>query len=162
MRASLISGNAFSVAQNAVRRAYTTGMTNQTSVRAAQNSGNWWQQRTDAIPVPIQNTIPSKSIRVLPPNVRESFGFYDRRGWRGNVPELRNAHAGGIWHNKFNQLPTRDAYGNPIIYREFDINNRLPGQVRDAQRFLIGSNGHIYFTTTKTKIQPQNQSTRAI
>ena len=144
--ASLVSGNAFSMAQNAARRVYAAGATNQTSARAAQNSGNWWQQRTDAIPVPVQNPIPSKSIRVLPPNVRESFGFYDRRGWRGNVPELRNARAGRAWDNDKNQLPVRDSYGNPITYREFDVNNRLTGQSRDAQRFVVGSNGHIYFT----------------
>lgn len=36
--------------------------------------------------------------------------------------------------------------GEPITYQEFDVNNRIPGQDRDSQRFVVGSDGSVYYT----------------
>lgn len=35
--------------------------------------------------------------------------------------------------------------GNNVTYREFDVNNKV-GTVRDAERFIIGSDGSVYYT----------------
>ena len=32
-----------------------------------------------------------------------------------------------------------DSKANPITYREFDVNNKIVGQVRDAERLIRGS-----------------------
>lgn len=45
-----------------------------------------------------------------------------------------------------NQLPVVDSKGNPITYREFDVNNKIVGQARDAECFIRGSNGSVYYT----------------
>ncbi|WP_340583576.1 ribonuclease domain-containing protein [Lactiplantibacillus plantarum] len=40
-----------------------------------------------------------------------------------------------------------DAKGDSLEYWEFDINNRMPNNIRDAERFLIDSKGHVYYTS---------------
>ena len=40
-------------------------------------------------------------------------------------------------------LPRKDANGNDITYKEFDINNVKP---RDSKRFVSGSDGSVYYT----------------
>lgn len=39
-----------------------------------------------------------------------------------------------------------DSAGNVITYRAFDINSRVPGARRDTERFVVGSNGSVYYT----------------
>lgn len=48
--------------------------------------------------------------------------------------------------NKSGALPSTDAAGNLITYREFDVNNYVPGQNRGVERFVVGSDGSIYYT----------------
>lgn len=47
--------------------------------------------------------------------------------------------------------------GTPITYREHDVNNKNPGSARDAQRFVTGSDGSVYYTddhySTFTKLK---------
>ena len=47
--------------------------------------------------------------------------------------------------------------GTPITYREHDVNNKNPGSTRDAQRFVTGSDGSVYYTddrySTFTKLK---------
>ena len=44
--------------------------------------------------------------------------------------------AGIKFKNSDNQLPKVDSKANPITYREFDVNNKIVGQVRDAERLI--------------------------
>lgn len=39
-----------------------------------------------------------------------------------------------------------DVEGNQIMYKEWDVNNKKPGQNRDGERFVTGSDGSIYYT----------------
>ncbi|QJS45989.1 hypothetical protein EEJ46_10675 [Lactiplantibacillus plantarum] len=48
--------------------------------------------------------------------------------------------------NDRNELPSVDAKGELLKYREFDINNKIPNKPRDAERFLMDNKGHIYYT----------------
>ena len=83
----------------------------------------------------------------LPPNAKSAYDKYEAHGWKGNVPgQAPGTNAGGLWKNKFGELPRYDSLGNPITYREFDVNNRLPGAARDVERFIYGSDGSIYYT----------------
>ncbi|MCL2853736.1 MAG: hypothetical protein FWE20_12045, partial [Defluviitaleaceae bacterium] len=110
-------------------------------------AGAWWRQSRNAIPTPVVGgNIPLRGIGGLPPNAQASFKLYDAHGWSGMPPGLSNVRAGRLWHNKSAQLPSHDRNGNPITYREFDVNSQIPGQSRDAQRFVVGSDGSIFFT----------------
>ena len=44
-------------------------------------------------------------------------------------------------------LPRQDAVGNPIIYKEYDINPYQRGVNRGAERIVIGSDGRAYYTS---------------
>lgn len=93
------------------------------------------------------NSLTSKSVGDLPSNVQNSFNQYDNKGWKGNVPgQTKGTKAGGTYENNNGALPTTDSAGNPITYREFDVNNKAQGATRDAERFIQGSDGSVYYT----------------
>jgi guanyl-specific ribonuclease Sa len=43
-------------------------------------------------------------------------------------------------------LPARDAQGRAIEYREWDIQPKVPGRNRGAQRLVTGSDGRAWYT----------------
>ena len=43
-------------------------------------------------------------------------------------------------------LPATDASGGPITYREWDVKPKVPGQERDGQRIITGSDGSAWYT----------------
>jgi len=43
-------------------------------------------------------------------------------------------------------LPQTDTSNNPITYSKFDVNDKIVGMGRDGERFVVGSNGSIYYT----------------
>jgi RHS repeat-associated protein len=91
--------------------------------------------------------ISSKGINDLPSNVQNSYNQYNKSGWKGNVAgQTSGTKAGGTYQNSNGALPKTDSAGKPITYREFDVNNKLPSANRDAQRFISGSDGSIYYT----------------
>nr|WP_244491078.1 hemagglutinin repeat-containing protein [Paramesorhizobium deserti] len=55
-------------------------------------------------------------------------------------------------------LPRQDSQGNPITYKEYDINPYTRGVNRGAERIVIGSDGNAYYTSdhynTFTKMWP--------
>ena len=44
-------------------------------------------------------------------------------------------------------LPTVDQHGNPITYKEYDVNAYQQGVNRGAERVVIGSDGRAYYTS---------------
>lgn len=82
----------------------------------------------------------------LPSNVVNSFQQYETNGWKNHAGQTPGTKAGKSWGNSGSILPTYDMYGYPITYQEFDVNNRIPGQPRDAERFVVGSDGSVYYT----------------
>ncbi len=98
------------------------------------------------------------SLNKLPSNAIEMYKKYEKSGWRGTVEgQTYGTSAGGKYLNRDSKLPIVDNEGNPLTYREFDVNNKLPNANRDAQRFIVGSDGSIYYTDnhylTFTKIK---------
>jgi RHS repeat-associated protein len=94
----------------------------------------------------ITGQIPDISIDILPGNVRKSYDIYDRNGWKGNVHgQTSGTVAGAKWSNKNGDLPITDSLGNTITYREFDVNSKT-GNNRDSERFIVGSDGSVYYT----------------
>ena len=54
-------------------------------------------------------------------------------------------------------LPRRDGRGRPITYQEWDVNRKVAGVNRGAERLITGSDGSAYYTSdhyrTFTKIR---------
>lgn len=86
------------------------------------------------------------SIESLPANVQESFWDYEANNWKFKTDKTHGTHDDGTFKNRDKDLPTHDESGNQIHYREHDVNNKMDGQGRDAQRFISGSDGSIYYT----------------
>ncbi|WP_250228385.1 ribonuclease domain-containing protein [Anaeropeptidivorans aminofermentans] len=94
------------------------------------------------------NVIKNGSYDDLPDNAQKAYNGYEKNGWKGNFSGQTQGTAAGSKYNNFDsKLPTTNSAGNPITYKEFDVNNYIPGATRDAQRFLTGSDGSIYYTS---------------
>jgi len=62
------------------------------------------------------------------------------QGYKGGRPFSNDGRGGG------RVLPKTDANGNPVTYREFDVNPYQKGVNRGAERVVVGSNGKAYYT----------------
>lgn len=83
---------------------------------------------------------------------------YEANGWSGNVPEQTpGTAADSKYRNRDGKLPSEDSSGKGISYKEFDVNNKLPNQTRDAERFVVGDDGSVYYTTNHYKTFNQIQ-----
>ncbi|NLD49818.1 MAG: hypothetical protein GX660_21945 [Clostridiaceae bacterium] len=103
-------------------------------------------------------TVKVGDIDSLPSNAKSMFNKYDSSGWKGSVPgQTPGTAAGSKYLNRDAKLPTVDSAGNSITYKEYDVNNKLPNAGRDAERFVRGSDGSVYYTNdhydTFTKIK---------
>lgn len=81
-------------------------------------------------------------------NTAESDKFTETLDYaRANGGKARDGYEGGRgFSNWEGKLPTTDASGNLISYREYDVNPHVPGINRGAERLVIGSNGYAYKT----------------
>lgn len=87
------------------------------------------------------------SLESLPEQVQSSCQSYRAIGWSGNYPgQASGTSAGKVFENDEDILPVTLPSGELIEYREFDVNNKIPGKGRDALRFLKGSDGSVYYT----------------
>ncbi|WP_280402393.1 ribonuclease domain-containing protein [Nocardia carnea] len=67
----------------------------------------------------------------------------------GRWPDSANApgtKGGETFRNREGRLPATDASGTKITYREWDVNPKKPGQSRDAERIVTGSDGSAWYT----------------
>ena len=92
--------------------------------------------------------ISEKDISELPPNVQESYYRYVQDGWNGPHSDATpGTKGGGEFSNRDGDLPTVDNEGKPITYKEYDVNNKpTDGSRRDHERFVIGSDGSVYYS----------------
>ncbi|PXV83646.1 ribonuclease [Lachnotalea glycerini] len=92
--------------------------------------------------------IGSRTVKSLSKNAKESYKKYNDSGWSGNVEgQTAGTKAGGTYKNLDGKLPKVDKAGNKITYKEFDVNNKIEGQKRDMERFVVGSDGSKYYTS---------------
>ncbi len=62
----------------------------------------------------------------------------------GRAPE---GYVGGReFQNRERRLPRSDAQGKPIKYQEWDVNPKIRGVNRGAERLVTGSDGKAYYT----------------
>ena len=61
------------------------------------------------------------------------------------------------FHNEEKRLPQKDKEGNTISYQEWDVNPKVQGVNRGAERLVTGSDGSAYYTSdhyrTFTKVR---------
>jgi len=90
---------------------------------------------------------PIEHLEALPANVQNAYILYTEDGWNGAVDgQTDGTKAGGKWGNYDDQLPMTDENGDTITYKEFDVNNKIEDMTRDAERFVVGSDGRVYYT----------------
>ena len=78
--------------------------------------------------------VPEKALRVLK-YVRENG-------------EAMSGYVGGRKFGNFEGLlPKKDASGKRIEYQEWDVNPKIQGKNRGAERLITGSNGKEYYTS---------------
>ena len=78
--------------------------------------------------------VPNKALRVLK-YVRENG-------------EAMSGYVGGRRFGNFeNLLPKKDASGRKIDYQEWDVNPKMQGKNRGAERLITGSDGKAYYTS---------------
>jgi ribonuclease T1 len=53
---------------------------------------------------------------------------------------------GRVFSNRENILPKRDDAGNKIEYQEWDVNPKIRGENRGAERLCTGSDGRSWYT----------------
>ncbi|MFD4180185.1 ribonuclease domain-containing protein [Rhodococcus sp. NPDC058514] len=67
----------------------------------------------------------------------------------GTWPDSADApgtRGGERFGNRERQLPTEDASGRSVSYREWDVNPKQRGKPRDAERIVTGSDGSAWYT----------------
>jgi len=99
-----------------------------------------------------QDAKPSKSAVDVPERVMTVLKYIDEHH---SAPK---GHEGGReFRNAEQRLPRRNARAEAIKYQEWDVNAKVPGRSRDAERLVTGSDGSAYYTAdhyrTFTKIR---------
>ncbi|WP_227984173.1 ribonuclease domain-containing protein [Nocardia spumae] len=81
----------------------------------------------------------------VPDHAYDTLAEIDAGRWPGsaNAPGTKG---GDQWMNRAGTLPKTDAGGRTISYQEWDVNPKKPGQSRDAERIVTGSDGTAYYT----------------
>jgi guanyl-specific ribonuclease Sa len=58
-----------------------------------------------------------------------------------------NGYVGGRQFGNYEgHLPKRDGGGNSVMYREWDVNPKVEGKDRGAERLVTGSDGRAWYT----------------
>ena len=64
-----------------------------------------------------------------------------------NKHRLKGYVGGRIFENREHLLPEKDKNNRVIIYKEYDINPKVQGQNRGAERIILGDDESRYYTS---------------
>ena len=64
-----------------------------------------------------------------------------------NKHTLKGYVGGRIFENREHLLPEKDKNNRVIIYKEYDINPKVQGQNRGAERIILGDDESRYYTS---------------
>ncbi|WP_280416671.1 ribonuclease domain-containing protein [Nocardia carnea] len=84
-------------------------------------------------------------VAGVPERAYETLEEIDAGRW----PDSANAPGtkGGItFQNREGRLPATDDSGKRVKYQEWDVNPKKPGQSRDAERIVTGSDDSAWYT----------------
>lgn len=81
----------------------------------------------------------------VPDHAYDTLAEIDAGRWPGsaNAPGTKG---GDRWMNRAGTLPKTDSSGKAVNYQEWDVNPKKPGQGRDAERIVTGSDSAAYYT----------------
>jgi ribonuclease T1 len=78
----------------------------------------------------------------IPQKVYEILKYIKSNG------KAMDGYVGGrVFQNREKQLPMNDNGGNKINYQEWDVNPKVNGKNRGAERMVTGSDGRSWYTT---------------
>lgn len=101
-------------------------------------------QPTPGKATPADSPVASR-VAGVPERAYETLEEIDAGRW----PDSANAPGtkGGItFQNREGRLPATDDSGKRVEYQEWDVNPKKPGQSRDAERIVTGSDGSAWYT----------------
>ncbi|MCU1647918.1 MAG: hypothetical protein JWN03_8193 [Nocardia sp.] len=81
----------------------------------------------------------------VPDRAYQTLIEIDAGRWPGSA-NSPGTHGGDTWMNRGGSLAAKDSSGKKISYQEWDVNPKKPGQGRDAERIITGSDGSAYYT----------------
>jgi guanyl-specific ribonuclease Sa len=103
-----------------------------------------------------EDTVPAAIPKFNPGTTEESSnissGYVPQKAYvvLSFIREKDKAPDGYVGGRQFGNyerhLPERDGAGNKITYREWDIQPKIEGQNRGAQRLVTGSDGRAWYT----------------
>ena len=96
------------------------------------------KKQNDDDEIVLPKGVPAKVARVLK-HIDET----------GEAP--KNYVGGRHFGNFEGQLPKRDKKGKTIKYQEWDVNPKIPGKNRGAERLITGSDGSAHYTADHYK-----------
>jgi guanyl-specific ribonuclease Sa len=78
------------------------------------------------------------------PGTEKAWNVLDRVLEKGSP--LLGYKGGSVFQNLDGRLPSVDGAGNPITYREWDVNPYVKGVNRGPERLVTGSDGSAFYT----------------
>jgi len=94
-----------------------------------------------------------RKLADLPAHVQESYIGYSKVSWKGLQPGASTGtKAGGVYNNRNEVLPATNSKGEKLNFKEYDVNNKIANQNRDAERFVVSFNPDgticdVYYTS---------------
>lgn len=101
--------------------------------------------KTGATPGVVGQSAPPSKVAGVPDQAYRTLVEIDAGRWPGSA-NSPGTHGGDTWNNRDGSLARKDASGRAINYQEWDVNPKQPGQTRDAERIITGSDGSAYYT----------------
>lgn len=107
---------------------------------------------TQRIPATEKNTGTTESSGHINSNSGIPQQVYEiLRYIRANNHAMPGYVGGRIFSNREKLLPMLDSDGNAIQYREWDVNPKMDGQNRGAERLVTGSDSRAWYTSDHYK-----------
>ncbi len=79
----------------------------------------------------------------IPDRARQTLGLIDAGQWPPN--DGSGTKGGTTWSDREGNLPRTDG-GKAVHYKEWDVNRKVPGHNRDAERIVTGDDGSAWYT----------------
>ncbi|ADG98678.1 guanine-specific ribonuclease N1 and T1 [Segniliparus rotundus DSM 44985] len=84
------------------------------------------------------------AVAAIPAKAYATLKKIDAGTWpQSGAPGTRG---GTVWQNREGRLPAEDDQGRRIVYREWDVNDKIQGRNRDAERIITGSDHSAWYT----------------
>jgi|SRR5450432_915016 ribonuclease T1 len=103
------------------------------------------------VPAAQDNGSAKKSVPSVSDNNQDTKGipqkvYDDLKYIRENNHAMAGYVGGRIFSNREEILPREDNSGRPILYHEWDVNEKIEGQNRGTERIITGSDGRAWYT----------------